>query len=32
MLIGGGIDEIWKSKWEEAVFYDGDGKTEIHIE
>jgi spectinomycin phosphotransferase len=31
MFIGGGIDEIWKSEREEAVFYEGYGKTEINI-
>ena len=31
MFIGGGIDEIWKSKREEAVFYQGYGKTEINL-
>jgi spectinomycin phosphotransferase len=31
MFIGGGIDSIWKSKREEAVFYEGYGKTEINI-
>lgn len=31
MFIGGGIDEIWKSKQEEAVFYEGYGKPEINI-
>jgi spectinomycin phosphotransferase len=31
MFIGGGIDEIWKSEWDEAVFYEGYGKTEINI-
>jgi spectinomycin phosphotransferase len=31
MFIGGGIDEIWKSKRDEAVFYEGYGKTEINI-
>ena len=31
MFIGGGIDEIWKSEREEAVFYDGYGKTEINL-
>jgi len=31
MFIGGGIDEIWKSKREEAVFYEGYGKTEIDL-
>src|SRR6266545_5024143 len=31
MFIGGGIDGIWKSKRDEAVFYEGYGKTEINI-
>ena len=31
MFIGGGIDEIWKTKQEEAVFYKGYGKTEIDL-
>jgi spectinomycin phosphotransferase len=31
MFIGGGIDSIWKSKQEEAVFYEGYGKTEINL-
>jgi spectinomycin phosphotransferase len=31
MFIGGGIDEIWKSEREEAMFYEGYGKTEINI-
>src|SRR5215207_7037757 len=31
MFIGGGIDEIWKSKREEAMFYEGYGKTEINL-
>ena len=31
MFIGGGIDEIWKSQQEEAIFYQGYGKTEINI-
>jgi len=31
MFIGGGIDEIWKTKREEAVFYEGYGKTDINI-
>jgi len=30
MFIGGGIDEIWKSPREEAIFYEGYGKTEIN--
>jgi spectinomycin phosphotransferase len=30
-FIGGGIDDIWKSKQDEAVFYEGYGKTEINI-
>jgi spectinomycin phosphotransferase len=29
MFIGGGIDEIWKSKRDESVFYAGYGKTQI---
>jgi len=32
IFIGGGIDEIWKTKREEAVFYEGYGKMEINIE
>jgi spectinomycin phosphotransferase len=31
MFIGGGIDNIWKSEREEAVFYQGYGKTEINL-
>lgn len=31
MFIGGGIDEIWKSKEDEALFYQGYGKTEINL-
>ena len=31
MFVGGGIDEIWKSEREEAVFYEGYGKTEIDM-
>ena len=31
MFIGGGIDEIWKGEREEAVFYEGYGKTEIDV-
>ena len=30
MFIGGGIDEIWKSKREEAMFYQGYGKADIN--
>jgi spectinomycin phosphotransferase len=30
MFIGGGIDNNWKTKQEEAVFYEGYGKTEIN--
>ena len=30
MFIGGGIDEIWKSEREEAVFYEGYGEPEIN--
>jgi spectinomycin phosphotransferase len=29
MFIGGGIDDIWKTKRDEAVFYEGYGKTDI---
>jgi len=31
MFIGGGIDEIWKSEREEAVFYEGYGKMNINL-
>ena len=31
MFIGGGIDYIWKSEREEAIFYEGYGETEINI-
>jgi len=31
MFIGGGIDEIWKTKREAAVFYEGYGKTDINL-
>jgi spectinomycin phosphotransferase len=31
MFIGGGIDNIWKTKQEEAVFYESYGKTEINL-
>jgi spectinomycin phosphotransferase len=31
MFIGGGIDEIWKSGREEAVFYESYGKTEVNL-
>jgi spectinomycin phosphotransferase len=31
MFIGGGIDHIWKSERDEAVFYEGYGKTEINM-
>ncbi|MDQ3004833.1 MAG: aminoglycoside phosphotransferase family protein [Chloroflexota bacterium] len=31
MFIGGGIDEIWKSEREIAMFYEGYGKTEINL-
>jgi spectinomycin phosphotransferase len=30
MFIGGGIDEIWKTEREEAIFYEGYGNTEIN--
>ena len=29
MFIGGGIDDIWKSKRDESIFYAGYGKTDI---
>jgi spectinomycin phosphotransferase len=29
MFVGGGIDDIWKSKRDESIFYEGDGKTDI---
>src|SRR5215216_1793180 len=29
MFIGGGIDDIWKSKHDESIFYEGYGKTRI---
>ena len=29
MFIGGGIDDIWKNKRDESVFYEGYGKTEV---
>jgi spectinomycin phosphotransferase len=29
MFIGGGIDNIWKTKREEAIFYEGYGKVKI---
>jgi len=29
MFIGGGIDNIWKSERDKAVFYEGYGKTQI---
>jgi spectinomycin phosphotransferase len=31
MFIGGGIDRIWKSKREEALFYEGYGPTDINL-
>ncbi len=31
MFIGGGIDTIWQSKREEAIFYEGYGETGIHL-
>jgi spectinomycin phosphotransferase len=31
MFIGGGIDNIWTSKREEAIFYEGYGETEINL-
>lgn len=29
MFIGGGIDNIWKSKLDESIFYAGYGKTQV---
>ncbi len=29
MFIGGGIDDIWKSKHDQAVFYEGYGESDI---
>lgn len=29
MFIGGGIDNIWKTKQDESIFHEGYGKTEI---
>jgi spectinomycin phosphotransferase len=29
MFIGGGIDDIWKSKQDESIFYEGYGRTNI---
>ena len=31
MFIGGGIDEIWKSKRAEAIFYEGYGNTRVDL-
>ena len=31
MFIGGGIDEIWKTKREETVFYKGYGEAKIDL-
>ncbi len=31
MFIGGGIDEIWKSEREQAMFYEGYGETNIDL-
>lgn len=31
MFIGGGIDDIWKTKRDEAVFYEGYGQTKINF-
>jgi spectinomycin phosphotransferase len=31
MFIGGGIDEIWKTEQDEAIFYEGYGKTEVNL-
>lgn len=31
MFIGGGIDQIWKTKQDESIFYEGYGETEINF-
>ncbi len=31
MFFGGGIDDIWKGKREEVVFYQGYGQAEIDL-
>lgn len=31
MFVGGGIDNIWKTKRDEALFYEGYGETKINI-
>jgi len=31
MFIGGGIDNIWESQREEAMFYEGYGETEVNM-
>ena len=31
MFIGGGIDDIWKSQQDEAMFYRGYGKTDVNL-
>lgn len=31
MFIGGGIDEIWRNKRDESVFYEGYGKADINF-
>ncbi len=31
MFVGGGIDEIWKNKEDETLFYEGYGKTEVNL-
>jgi spectinomycin phosphotransferase len=31
MFVGGGIDNLWKSKRDEAVFYEGYGKVNINF-
>lgn len=31
MFIGGGIDALWKTKQDEALFYDGYGKTVVDL-
>jgi spectinomycin phosphotransferase len=31
MFIGGGIDDIWKTKQERAMFYEGYGKADVNL-
>lgn len=31
MFVGGGIDNLWESEWDESVFYEGYGKVNIDL-